>query len=136
MGVFPAHGEAIGKPVTFVEVPASLIYGFDPVRGARASENLIFNHAYDIGKLHRMLGFKHHYSLVAGLSQTISFLDRWNLIEPTRNGRRGPDNRIVHQSGRAEDGGSRSGTADESRYTPPKNVPLVNWAPDQFSPCE
>lgn len=131
---FRAHGEAMGKDVQFVEVSTALIRGFDPVRGARAAENLIFNHAYDVAKLQRVLGFTHYYSLVAGLKQTIEFLDRWNLIAPSQD--TDLEDRLIELSAKVAVGQLTELGADLRKkmgYEPPKNSPLVNWAPDAYS---
>jgi nucleoside-diphosphate-sugar epimerase len=131
---FRAHGEAMDKRVDLVELPASYLAGFDPVLCVRASENLIYNHAYDVSKLERVLGFRHRYSLVDGLSHTIEFQDRWGLAQET--GGRDPDDWLIDGF---EKGGASSmdelgrRVRDEASYRPPTKPPLVRWAPEDYT---
>lgn len=132
-GYFLAHGQAMGLPVQFVELPGALLHGFDPVRGARSTENLVFNHAYDVTKLQRVLGFTHKYSLVEGLRQTIGFIDRLGLADSTCE----DDLEDLLIKGYQNAGQfSVSALGEEIRrragYVPPTSSPLVSWAPMEF----
>ncbi len=130
---FSAYGEAMGIPVKFVQIPASFLEGFDPVLCVRASQNLIFNHAYDVSKLRRVLGFIHRYSLVEGLKKTIEFQDRWNLIEPTQDG--DPDDLLIEAFRSRFESKLRAfgeNVRKEKGYTPPESSPLIKWAPDHY----
>ena len=130
---FRAHGAALGKRVETVELPASFLYGFDPVLCPRASQNLIFNHAYDVTKLKRVLGFEHTLSLEAGLKETIAFQDRWDLIEPTGDD---ADDWLIDafQNDPACDLQTQGEALRAAKgYQPPDKPPLVKWAPDTFS---
>lgn len=133
---FRAHGEALGKPVECVEIPASFIAGFDPVRGARSSENLVFNHAYDVSKLRRVLGFTHAHELTDGLRKTIKFLDRWNLIEPTAE--IDPEDHLIQAYCRGGGGVMLTAAGQQLRarvnHKVPEKMPLTNWAPDHYVP--
>ena len=134
---FRAHEKAIGKPVNIVQIPASFLEGFDPILCVRASQNLIFNHAYDVGKLERILGFRHSVSLEEGLVKTIEFQDRWNLTEPTRDS--DPDDLLIEAFRNRRDADLRAlgeRIRKESGYVPPDRSPLIKWAPDSFQPEE
>jgi nucleoside-diphosphate-sugar epimerase len=131
---FRAYSDAIGKPVHFVQIPASLLHGFDPVLCTRASQNLVYNHAYDVSKLRRLLRFEHQFSLEDGLRHTIDFQDRWGLMKPTGDD---PDDWIISnykQQGEAlgQEQGKRLRL--EMGYQPPEQPPLVKWAPQHYQP--
>lgn len=132
---FKTHAEVLGKPIACIEIPAVLIHGFDPVRGARSSENLVFNHAYDVSKLQRVLNFKHSYELNEGLKHTIAFLDRWGLMEPT--GEIDPEDHLI-DSWRREAGSMLNTIGEQlrlkTRHQVPDKTSLINWAPDHYVP--
>jgi len=129
---FRAHADAIGKPVHTVEIPASLLHGFDPILCSRASQNLIFNHAYDISKLQRFLQFEHQFSLEDGIKHTIEFQDRWELLEPTGDD---PDDWLIQAyQQRDESVWQECGESlrEGKDYRLPEQPPLVKWAPDHY----
>lgn len=129
---FRCTGRALGQPVQCVEIPAKLLEGFDPVLCVRASQNLIFNHAYDVSKLKRVLGFEHAYSLEEGLRATVEFQDQWNLIEPTC--KTDPDDWLIEAFRSCPEANLRAlgeQTRLERSYQPPQGQPLVTWAPRQ-----
>ena len=132
---FRAHGDVLGKPVDLVQVPADLLEGFDPVLCARASQNLIYNHAYDVSKLRRLLDFEHKWSLEAGLRETIEFQDRWALTEPTLDV--DPDDHLIEAFRTRKEADLRAlgeMVRNEAGYSPPERSPLIAWAPDGYKP--
>lgn len=131
---FRAHGEVLAKMVRLVEIPALLLEGFDPVRCVRASQNLIYNHAYDVAKLERLLGFKHAFDLEDGLKDTIRFQDRWNLIDTSDD--TDPEDTLIRafRSNPQADLRKLGETVRlESAYTPPAGSPLSSWAPESYA---
>ncbi|MCC6679915.1 MAG: NAD-dependent epimerase/dehydratase family protein [Phycisphaeraceae bacterium] len=127
---FMAHGTAMNCKAEFKEIPAAFLFGFDPVLAARSYYNLIYNHAYDVGKLTSLLGFKHKYSLEAGLEHTIDFMDRHGLTESTHEN--DPDDWIINAYERCHSNVmQRLGNQlrQEKGYRPPETSPLLTWLP-------
>ena len=130
---FRAHEAAVGRTVRCVQIPALVLEGFDPVLCVRASQNLIFNHAYDVGKLEERLGFTHAYSLEDGLKETVAFQEKWGLLEPT--GEQDPDDRIIDAWRGRPDADLRAlgeRIRKDAGYVLPEASPLIKWAPDHF----
>jgi nucleoside-diphosphate-sugar epimerase len=131
---FQSYSASLGMKVNVAEVPAAFLQGFDPVLCARAAQNLIFNHAYDVSKLGRLLRFEHQFSLEDGLRHTIEFQDRWGLVEPTGDD---PDDWLINaQCCKNVTFLEERGMAlrIEKGYRPLEQSALVNWAPDHFRP--
>ena len=132
---FRAHADALGLPVEVVEIPAAFLGGFDPMRCTRASENLVFNHAYDVLKLKRVLGFEHRFGLEAGLAATIAFQDQWHLIEPSEAD--DPDDRLIG-AWQTRGNGDPAALGEQARRAcghEPGPIPLTPWAPDHYRPA-
>ena len=131
---YRAHGTALGCQVECVEIPALFLEGFDPVRCVRASQNLVFNHAYDLSKLKRILDFVHAMSLEEGLRHTIEFQDRWGLVEPTGDD---PEDWLIEGYTDSQTASLRrmgEQLREQRNYQPPNESPLVTWAPSQYTP--
>lgn len=130
-----AHGHVLGRPVRLEAIPAAVLAGFDPVRCVRASENLVFNHAYDVAKLERVLGFTHRWDLETGLADTIAFQDKWQLGEPT--GAADPDDLLI-DAWRSRPDADLAALGErvrrEAGYDPGAGPPLTTWAPDHYRP--
>ena len=121
-------------PLTTVEIPATLLHGFDPVLCSRASQNLIFNHAYDVSKLRRIIGFEHEFSLEEGIKQTIDFQRRWGLLEATGDD---PEDWLIElfqQQGETIWQSLGEELRQTKGYQVPDGSPLVKWAPDHYQP--
>jgi len=130
---FSAHGTALGRPVQCVEIPSLYLEGFDPMLCVRASQNLVFNHAYDVSKLERVLRFQQFTSLEDGLRHTIAFQDQWGLIEPSADD---PDDWIIDGYNAYKVIKPRQQGEQLRRdrdYQLSEKSPLVTWAPDQYS---